>query len=182
MHASLQDLIREATKLTQAGRLDEATATIQQALRVMCADKTDAVRSDPPADGRFERPVPAPTTRQDALDSPERFLSSVGAAAVARQHEDRFDMERQKNIEGAHTDSRSGFTALGRRLVPRGAAVVIQKLSHRSAFVDGVFEHAGTTRRYKLYIPAAPEARAIPLVVMCMVATRALRTSLPARG
>ncbi len=166
MHPSLQDLIREATKLTRAGRLDEATATIQRALRVMRGDRADAVRPAPPADGRFEPPAPAASARETALGGPERFRSSVEAATGAQQLEEGFDMEQRKNIELAHGDSQPGFTALGRRLVPRSAAGVVRDPSGRSAFVDGVFEHAGTTRRYRLYIPAGHDARALPLVVM----------------
>ncbi|SCC91201.1 Esterase, PHB depolymerase [Thiomonas sp. X19] len=166
MHASLQNLIREATRLTQAGRLDEATAAIQRALGVMRADKADAASADRPADGRFELPAPAAAARGETHGRPERALSPAGAAAGAQQLGDGLEMDRQKNIEDAHGDSQPGFTALGRRLVPQGAAGVVREPSGRSAFVDGVFEHAGTTRRYKLYIPAGHDARALPLVVM----------------
>ncbi len=50
--------------------------------------------------------------------------------------------------------------------LPRGAVVVIWTPGHRRAFVDGVCEHAGTTRCDKLYIPAMHEAAALPLVLM----------------
>ncbi|SBP88969.1 hypothetical protein THIARS_70589 [Thiomonas delicata] len=50
--------------------------------------------------------------------------------------------------------------------LPRGAVVVIWTPGHRSAFVDGVCEHAGTTRCDKLYIPAMHEAAALPFVLM----------------
>ncbi len=91
MNASLHDLMREATRLTQGGQLAEATAALQQALRGAMPAASPTTTADPGLviDGHvFEvpepgRPRPAPAAPEAAQPSPAAQPDSFVAGVLA---------------------------------------------------------------------------------------------------
>src|SRR5436309_964685 len=80
MNEQMRTGMREASRLTRAGRLLEATATIQRTLRGMRAPFVAGEPSDQPADqvieGEFWVSDPAPHSTQAGTQEPERRPSA----------------------------------------------------------------------------------------------------------
>jgi hypothetical protein len=86
VQATIQDLIRVATRLTRAGRLDEATAAIQKALSIKATAKPESEESVAHATGGFKLPRPVsavPASRLDA-QQPHGNLPTGMTALVRR--------------------------------------------------------------------------------------------------
>jgi poly(hydroxyalkanoate) depolymerase family esterase len=138
MDPIFQDLMREATRLTRAGRLDDATRVIQRALGTTLGDAIAAV----PAGARAARSREA--AADDVLDgciteTPARPLPRLPGVPDDAAMPDApilhdYDAHAPHNAEGA--------------------------------FVGGQHTHGGMTRDYKLYMPPGAAGRARPLVVM----------------
>ena len=140
MNDDLRAGMAEATRLTLAGRLAEATATIQRTL------------------GNLTAPGVAATARPAALPPlpfPDVLRRSAGmcAAGTARpgDHVHRV-WQRRSRMPGA--PGRVRPVTSDRVPPPAGQ------------FVDGVYTNAAGTRSYKLYIPTGYVGQALPLVVM----------------
>jgi poly(hydroxyalkanoate) depolymerase family esterase len=141
----MQNGMSEATRLTQQGRLDEATAAIQRAL-----GGTFVPTSKPGPDA--ERPVDV-TSRvvRHAQKGPAEGLRTVrrpGAPPRTAPHRDPLNRSRA---------TPSG-TAAGRATsfgVPDGGR-----------FVEGSYTNGAGTRSYKVYVPGGYTGQAVPLVVM----------------
>lgn len=139
----------EATRLTQAGRLNEATAMIQRALRgqhtatpVADAEPRSAARE--PIEGSFRvvgREAPAPT-RGAPKPVPSPFARFAQAAPQWQNFE----------LPGLQPQRRPASPA---DIVPAGGR-----------FLDGSYTNQAGTRSYKLYIPSSYHGQAMPLVLM----------------
>jgi len=150
MDGTIQDLMREATQLTQAGRVGEATETIQRALSGIsvgplrpyssratgtATNRAWVTRSTPPrlADTRaFSAPAHAagaqPAPGNERLQGLPAFRSRP-AFRPMREESPEFDEERGEFTSGVHT-------------------------------------HGATTRAYKLYIPPGDVGPQPALIVM----------------
>src|SRR5437763_719052 len=140
MNDDLRAGMAEATRHTLAGRLAEATATIQRTL------------------GNLTAPGVAATARPAALPPlpfPDVLRRSAGmcAAGTARpgDHVHRV-WQRRSRMPGA--PGRVRPVTSDRVPPPAGQ------------FVDGVYTNAAGTRSYKLYIPSGYVGQTLPLVVM----------------
>ena len=132
------DLMHEATRLTRAGRLNEATEVLLRAL-----GRTAGTGSVPRA-----APRPTWTTVPDlAIAAPPAstpaWTPTAPSAAPALV------------LEG------NVFEQTARPSTPPRAAE-----AGPGAFTAGTHTHASHTLRYKLYIPSAHDGRPLPLVVM----------------
>lgn len=141
----------EATRLTNAGRLQEATATIQRTLGGAHAPEAGpADTRDAPIEGHFR-----------VVDATSRLPPPRAAEAPPRgRHETPFHF-RARSRPQPRTYERPAFWSRpitpGRipDLVPDGAR-----------FLSGSYTNQAGTRPYKVYIPSCYRDQALPLVVM----------------
>jgi poly(hydroxyalkanoate) depolymerase family esterase len=145
MNDQMHTGIAEATRLTQQGLVDEATAAIQRALG-----------------GTF-----APAAQEDSRnkDEPIEVISRLirhtpQGPAVARRTTDRWP-------EAAM------WTTPGPTLLTRGVQSPPGTKARRSAsvpeggrFVERSYTNSAGTRSYKLYIPSGYTGQAVPLIIM----------------
>ena len=162
MNATLQNLLQNATRLTQSGRRAEATDAIQRALRG--AAGSDAAPTAAPAGAvptglagllrRFTAPPPAtpetPATSATVLDGCVFELNPGSGAAPHTGLADR--------PQPAATPEAAPTT--------RPAAPASATPAPGDTFTSGSHSRAGLTRAYKLYTPPGAAGRRLPLVVM----------------
>jgi len=155
-----QDIIREATRLTRAGQLVEATALLQRMLRG---------EATPAASGGPARTAPA------RLVPPT--IDAVATVVAEREH-------RPAAAAGAGKAARKQASATpGRkRFVPRAGLGEIPGLGLRgpllrapamreivpegTSFIAGSFANAAGRRAYKLFRPSEAQGQPRPLIVM----------------
>ena len=155
MNDTTTDLMREALKLTQAGRLDEATAAIQHALH-------GAAPATAPV------PLPAEASRADGavVESTVHLAPALPPSEV------------QSQTPPAPLDPKQPASPTGDARVEAPRAPWRPGLAERAAnraadahagagrFVGGKYTHELQTRAYKLFTPPGPAGRTLPLVVM----------------
>ena len=144
MNDTLQDLMREARRLTQAGRLNEATEVIQRALRSRAAADAAPVG----VSAALLPTIPpllqdSPVTEAD-VPTPDASITVVTEAPVG----------------GFSTDE------LKTRLRSNQIDVDAEVETGAGEFTSGSHTQASLTRRFKLYAPPGHAGRALPLVVM----------------
>lgn len=174
MNATLHAGMLEATRLTRAGQLLEATALIQRSLR----GEPSPQRAGETASTRTNH------GSKMTLDGECRVVDHEPAARSAYIGEQRpcpsLDAASRAGIERTATASPQDF---GARLqeqmrrkwrefrVPMPGS---EPLPHRTPdivpdgarFIDGTFTNQAGTRSYKLYIPSGYHGQPLPLVVM----------------
>jgi poly(hydroxyalkanoate) depolymerase family esterase len=134
----------EATRLTRAGKLAEATALIQQLLRPSAPAVAETVAAEPARDAAIDGEF----VRLDAAPAP------TAAAPTAQPRSPLRETLRRIAAGGMPAARKTGSTAPG--VLPHGAA-----------FRAEVLADASGPRDYRLYIPAsAGGKRDLPLVVM----------------
>ena len=144
MNDQMQSSMAEATRLTQQGRLDEATAAIQRALGGPAASPAGSGGADEPIEV-ISRLV------KKTQQGPTEGLSLSGLGA-ARQAPPGGPTLRSRGVQ------RPPGMATGRTAsvsVPEGAS-----------FLERSYTNAAGTRSYKLYVPSGYDGRAVPLIVM----------------
>ena len=136
------DIVREATRLTRAGRLTEATALLQRMLR--SENGPDPV----PTAGS---PLPATGREPPTIDAKAHASETRSRRRTVRSPEDL-------------TKSLPGFGLGGslRRAPPSMAEIVPEG----ARFVEGSYANAAGSRAYRLFIPSGYHGQAIPLVIM----------------
>jgi poly(hydroxyalkanoate) depolymerase family esterase len=147
------DIVREATRLTRAGRLVEATALLQHMLRGESAPDPTSRATGRIALARREPPIiDAKANPVDETDS--RHLTQAPSA--------------QRRVRRALLDPtkmRSGFGLRGvtRRAPPSTPDIV----PDGARFVEGTFSNPAGSRAYRLFIPSRyQEGQPLPLVVL----------------
>lgn len=136
MNSSFQRLLSEATRLTQSGNLQAATAAIQAAL----------------AKNGFPG---APATAAAAAHDPN--VIDVQAHVISRDA-----VKKTASAEQA----KPAQTAEPVSSPPRRAASSAASSSATGQFISGSHHETAGTRDYKLYIPPMGTQEALPLVVM----------------
>jgi poly(hydroxyalkanoate) depolymerase family esterase len=148
MNDQMQNGMAEATRLTQQGRLEEATAAIQRAL-----GGTFVPTMKPGSSGGADRPI----------DVTSRIVKEAhqGAAAGGRKTANRPGAATWStpppNLLTRGVAGMSG-TNLGRASSP--------SVPDGARFVEGFFTNDAGTRSYKLYVPSGYTGQAVPLIVM----------------
>jgi poly(hydroxyalkanoate) depolymerase family esterase len=147
-----QDIVREATRLTRAGQLVEATAVLQRMLRSESAPEATSGTTGRPALGKLEPPtIDAQANVIEETESP-RLARATSAhqrkhAALLDGITDRFGLGLRGPIKRAPPSMQD--------IVPDGAR-----------FVEGAYCNAAGSRTYKLFIPSRYQGQPLPLVVM----------------
>jgi poly(hydroxyalkanoate) depolymerase family esterase len=145
------DMVREATRLTRAGQLAEATALLQRMLRGESAPEPTGTARTVPA--RLE----PPTIDLKANVVEERGGQQIRQAATAPP--------RRKSR--ARFDGMKDFPGLNLRgLVGRAPPSVSDIAPNGKSLIEGTFSNAAGSRLYKLFIPSRYQGQPLPLVVM----------------
>jgi poly(hydroxyalkanoate) depolymerase family esterase len=146
-----QDTFREATRLTRAGQLAEATALLQRMLRGERA---------PDATSRAPGGIPLPGHEPPTLDLKANDVEETDSAhltrapsAPARRLRPLFDRAKDGAWLGMRGVKRT--TPPAQDIVPEGAK-----------FIDGVYSNPAGSRAYKLFVPSGYQGQPLPLVVM----------------
>jgi poly(hydroxyalkanoate) depolymerase family esterase len=145
-----QDIVREATRLTRAGQLVEATALLQRVLR---GDNAPGPTSGGTARTALARLEP-PTIDVNANVVEERESRQPAQAASAparRKSHVRFD--------GMRDVSGLGLRGPTRRAPPSTSDIVPEG----TRFIEGTFSNAAGSRTYKLFIPSRSLGQSLPL-------------------
>jgi poly(hydroxyalkanoate) depolymerase family esterase len=144
-----QDIVREATRLTRAGRLVEATALLQRMLR--------GERDPGPAS---RRAAPTPLAR---LEPP----TIEAKAHVVEENDRKPPAQARRRKRPAPLDVKKAFSRLGLRgPVGRAPPSPLDIAPDGTRFIEGTFSNAAGSRTYKLFVPSRSQGQRLPLVVM----------------
>jgi poly(hydroxyalkanoate) depolymerase family esterase len=150
-----QDTFREATRLTRAGQLAEATALLRRMLRGESAPPhtrgpaAPAEREPPTIDAKAD-PVAGPDVPHLERATPAQPPNL--RAPILRALLDRAQISHGFSLPGAIKHARPSTPDI----VPEGAR-----------FIEGTYGNAAGSRAYRLFIPSGyQEGQPIPLVVM----------------
>ena len=145
-----QNMISEATRLTRAGQLVEATALLQRMLRGESApEPSDSHVRVAPA--RLEPPTI--DVKANVVEEKER-TTRVSSAPLQRRSAARFEGLKDfpgLNLRGPMTRAPPATTDIA----PEG-----------TRFIAGTFRGADGSRNYKLFVPSRSQEKPLPLVVM----------------
>ena len=147
-----QDMVREATRLTRAGQLVEATALLQRMLR-------------------GER-APAPTSRSAAqAPLPRLEPPTIDAKANVVEERESRQTSQARSVQGRKRapplDGMRAFSGLGLRgPITRAPPSTSDIVPEGTRFIAGTFSNAAGSRTYKLFIPSRSQGQQLPLVVM----------------
>jgi poly(hydroxyalkanoate) depolymerase family esterase len=145
-----QDTLREATRLTQAGELTEATALLQRMFR---GERAAAAAT--PAPSRIRLPGRAPPTIDlEANDVGDRAAPPEAATVASRRRRPMFNRAKDG-------------TWLGLRGLKHAPASVTDIVPEGARFIEGTYSNKAGSRTYKLFVPSGyDQAQPLPLVVM----------------
>ncbi len=163
MNDRMRDAMAEASRLTQAGRLAEATTIIQRTLGRMPV--TDVSAAEPgtaaePIEAEFdvvEDPATSPKTSiWDTIPGVVRPTESLTAHSPSG-----LGVLSPDSLQLPHSVLSS--TGRVRPVVPEE---VVSPDGLVGRFVDRAYTNAAGTRAYKLYIPSAYTGQTLPLLIM----------------
>ena len=148
-----QNIVREATRLTRAGQLVEATALLQRMLRGESAPGTVRQHCSVLVPARLEPPtidVKANVVEEKESRRTTRVSSAPCDAKAPRRFEGLKDFS-GLNLRGPMTRAPPATTDIA----PEG-----------TRFIAGTFRSADGSRNYKLFVPSRSQEKPLPLVVM----------------
>src|SRR6476659_5565091 len=147
-----QDIVREATRLTRAGQLVEATALLQRMLRGDNARDTTFRTTDPIAlQGREPPVIDAKANTVEETDG-----TQLAPATSAQPRMLRALLNRTRKGSGFGLGGAIKRAPLSTRdIVPEGAR-----------FIEGTYSNPAGSRAYRLFIPTGYQEQPLPLVVM----------------
>jgi poly(hydroxyalkanoate) depolymerase family esterase len=146
------DMVREATRLTRAGQLVEATAVLQRMLRGHDGPAAKSGNAAPVEHARLERP----TLELKANVVEERESGPSTQDTPAKRHKGRAPFGGIKDLSGFNLPGPVGRAPLSKEdIAPDG-----------TRFVAASFTNAAGSRTYKLFIPSRTHAGPRPLIVM----------------
>ena len=148
-----QDIIREATRLTRAGQLVEATALLQHMLRgESVADARSRTGSHVALTGREPLIIDAKANPTEETDSRPRSRQANAA---------------QPRVDRALLDSKKGRSGFGLRgVIKRAPLTTPDIVPAGTRFIEGMYSSPAGSRAYRLFIPSRYQERPLPLVVM----------------
>ena len=147
-----QDIVREATRLTRAGQLVEATALLQRMLRGERAPDALLRTTDHIAPSR--RQPPTIDVKANAVDDTDRPHLARATSAQPRMPRAFFDS----------TKERPGFGLRG--LVKRAPPSTADIVPEGAKFIEDAYSNPAGRLAYKLFVPSRYRGEPIPLVVM----------------
>jgi poly(hydroxyalkanoate) depolymerase family esterase len=146
-----QEQIREATRLTHAGQLAEATALLQRMLRGERAP--DAISRTP---GRVSLPSREPPT----IDAKANDVEETDSAHLARA-----PSAPPRGLQPLFDRAKDG-SWLGMRGVKRTPPSTPDIVPEGARFIEGTYSNPAGSRAYKLFVPSRYQGQPLPLVVM----------------
>jgi poly(hydroxyalkanoate) depolymerase family esterase len=146
-----QDIIREATRLTRAGQLVEATALLQRLLN--CERAPDA---SPDTGGRIALAAPLIIdAKANAVEETDRSPQSDPASSV------------QPNMLHLLLDRKERRSGGGLRGGMKRAPLPTPDIVPEGArFIESTYSSAAGSRAYRLFVPSRYREQPLPLVVM----------------
>jgi poly(hydroxyalkanoate) depolymerase family esterase len=143
-----QDIIREATRLTQAGQLVEATALLQRMLRGPDAPDATSRSAD-----------------RIALSGPIVIDAKANTVDDSRQSPSAKSSARPARFRGSL--NRIGGAGLGFGGAVKRAPISAEDIAPEGArFIEDTFSNPAGNRSYKLFIPSGYQGQPLPLVIM----------------
>jgi poly(hydroxyalkanoate) depolymerase family esterase len=146
-----QDIIREATRLTRAGQLIEATVLLQRMLRGESAPDATLRTGRIALTGRERPTVDAKANSIEEMDGPQLGRATSAQPRVLRTLLDR-------------TNERSGLGLRG--LIKRAPPSMQDIVPEGARFIEGTYRNPAGRRGYRLFIPSRYQGQPLPLVVM----------------
>ena len=147
-----QDIVREATCLTRAGQLVEATVLLQRMLRGETApDATSGVTGRFALAGREPPTINAKADTIEGADSPHLARATPAQPRMLRALLDR-------------PRERSGLGQ--RRVIKRAPLSTSDIVPEGARFIEGTYSNPAGSRAYRLFIPSRYQGQPLPLVVM----------------
>lgn len=147
-----QDIVREATRLTRAGQLVEATVLLQRMLRGETApNATSGVTGRFALTGREPPTINAKADTIEGADSPH-----LARATPAQPRMLLALLDRPKE--------RSGLGQ--RRVIKRVPLSTSDIVPEGARFIKGTYSNPAGSRAYRLFIPSRYQGQPLPLVVM----------------
>ena len=148
-----QDTVREATRLTQAGQLAEATALLQRMLRGERAP--EATTRTPGRISLTGREPPTIDAKANDIEKADRAhpLAPRAPSSAPRRPQPLFDRAKDGSWLGMRGPKRTPPSTSD--IVPEGAQ-----------FIEGTYSNPAGSRAYKLFVPSAYQGQPLPLIVM----------------
>jgi poly(hydroxyalkanoate) depolymerase family esterase len=147
-----QDIIREATRLTRAGQLVEATQLLQRMLRGERApDATPRTAGRIALAGREPPIIDAEATAIEETDRPKLTRATSAQPRMFRTFPDRTKQHSGRGLRGVMKRAPLSMPDI----VPEGAR-----------FTEGTYSNPAGKRAYKLFVPSRYHGQPLPLVVM----------------
>ena len=148
MNETLQDLMRSATRLTQAGQLREATEALQRALR-------GAGSFAPPAAGQPKAPPQAHAGHGPGAEAQSLVLDGCV-----------FEVESSERPPAQRSAAPAPPSGSQQAWGGQVFGEVHARETAIGAFTSASHTHAALSRHYKLYVPPGHVGRLLALVVM----------------
>jgi poly(hydroxyalkanoate) depolymerase family esterase len=146
-----QDTLREATRLTQAGQLVEATALLQRMLRgERAADTTTRTRGRVSLTGLEPPTIDA---KANDVEKADRAHVAQAPSCAPRRLQPLFDRAKDGSWLGMRGAKRTPPATPD--IVPEGAK-----------FIESAYSNPAGSRAYKLFVPSGYQGQPLPLVVM----------------
>lgn len=164
-----QDIIREATRLTRAGQLVEATALLQRMLRG---------EPEPNAQSRTSGPIALTRREPLIIDAKANVIEEADSLPQSKPA-----TSAQPRTLGALLDRKKGRSGIGLRgEIKRAPPSRPNVVPEGARFIESTYNSPAGSRAYKLFIPSRYQERPLPLVVMLHGCTSRRMISPPARG
>jgi poly(hydroxyalkanoate) depolymerase family esterase len=148
-----QEVVREATRLTRAGQLVEATALLQRMIRGECVPGATSGGTARTVLARLEPPTI--DVKANVVEERESRPPTQSSSTLPRPK------------SRARFDSMKDFSSLGLRGPIRRAPPSASEIAPQGTrFIEGTFSNAVGRRTYKLFVPSRYQGQSLPLVVM----------------
>jgi poly(hydroxyalkanoate) depolymerase family esterase len=145
-----QDIVREATRLTRAGQLVEATSLLQRMLRGENApEATSRTTGGITLTGREPPIIDAEANTIEETDSSHLPRATSAQPRMIRPFLDRIS---------------SGLGLRGR--IKRAPPSTPDIVPESARFIEGTYSNPAGSRAYKLFVPSRYQGQPLPLVVM----------------
>ena len=160
----------EATRLTRAGRLTEATALLQRMLRAEPAPDMALATATVPT-GRelkiIDVTIESEETGSEEPDRPPSARLGIDARPVGRPSAGAATSARRDIFSGLRTSLGPLGSGLGRHGLVRPTPVSTpDTVPEGGQFIEATYSNPAGSRAYKLYMPGGYHGQALPLVVM----------------
>ena len=146
-----QDIVREATRLTRAGQLVEATALLQRMLRG---------ESAPDATWRTTGRLALTGREPPIIDAKANTVEETDGAQLART------ATAQPRMLRVLLDRKKERSGLGLRGLIKRAPSTADIVPEGARFIEGTYSNPAGSRAYRLFIPSRYQGQPLPLVVM----------------